>query len=342
MVVLDNLSQEYSSTTFFFLQVKEENVENNNLTLISMETIQSQSVGWLWYPFIPYGKLTIVQGDPGEGKTTFVLNLAAKLSRGECFGEDSKREPITILYQTAEDGLADTIKPRLEQANADCTKIKVIDESQKSLHFQDERIEQAIIETGARLLIFDPLQAFLGDKVDMNRANETREVTKALGALAEKYGCAILLIGHMNKGGGTKAAYRGMGSIDFFAVARSVLLVARVPDDPTLRAIAPIKSNLAQEGGVVAFRLGENSFQWEGAVTVSVDDLLSGISTTSKKEKAENLVKNILEEHERFPSKEIYERGKQLGISQRTLENVKQELGIKALKEGNNWFWSLK
>ena len=199
------------------------------LKIINMADIQSQKIEWLWCPFIPYGKLTIIQGDPGDGKTTLVLNLAAKLSRGIGLDEDMQvSEPMNIIYQTAEDGLADTVKPRLEAADADCEKIMVIDESEKSLSMIDERLEQAIVQTNARLLILDPIQAYLGGGMDMNRANEARDMTKKLGLLAEKYKCAIILIGHMNKAAGNKAAYRGMGSIDFFAVARSVLLVGRI------------------------------------------------------------------------------------------------------------------
>lgn len=188
--------------------------------MIRMSEVQSQEIEWLWYPFIPYGKLTIIQGDPGDGKTTMVLNLAAKLSKGEALDENMKvTEPVNVIYQTAEDGLADTVKPRLELAGADCERIIVIDESDKSLSMVDERLEEAIMRTGARLLILDPIQAYLGGGMDMNRANEARDMTKKLGALAEKTKCAIILIGHMNKASGNKTAYRGMGSIDFFAVA---------------------------------------------------------------------------------------------------------------------------
>ncbi|WP_418986915.1 AAA family ATPase, partial [Bacteroides heparinolyticus] len=185
------------------------------LKMIRMSEVQSQEIEWLWYPFIPYGKLTIIQGDPGDGKTTMVLNLAAKLSKGEALDENMKvTEPVNVIYQTAEDGLADTVKPRLELAGADCERIIVIDESDKSLSMVDERLEEAIVRTGARLLILDPIQAYLGGGMDMNRANEARDMTKKLGALAEKTKCAIILIGHMNKASGNKAAYRGMGSID--------------------------------------------------------------------------------------------------------------------------------
>ena len=124
------------------------------LQMIKMSEIQSQEVVWLWYPFIPYGKLTIIQGDPGDGKTTFVLNIAAKLSKGEGLDSEMKlSEPLTVIYQSAEDGLTDTIKPRLEAAGADCENISVIDESIKSLSMIDERLEEAIIRTKAKLLI---------------------------------------------------------------------------------------------------------------------------------------------------------------------------------------------
>ncbi len=164
------------------------------LQLIKLSEIQSQEVSWLWVPFIPYGKLTIIQGDPGEGKTTLVLNIAAKLSKGDGLDNEMKlTEPLNVIYQSAEDGLADTVKPRLEQAGADCEKISVIDEKIKSLSMIDERLEQAVIKTGAKLLILDPIQAYLGGGMDMNRANEARDMTKKLAALAEKYQCAIVL-----------------------------------------------------------------------------------------------------------------------------------------------------
>ena len=219
------------------------------LQMIKMSEIQSQEVSWLWFPFIPYGKLTIVQGDPGDGKTTLVLNIAAKLSKGEGLNSEMKlTEPLNVIYQTAEDGLADTVKPRLELAGADCENISVIDESIKSLSMIDERLEEAIIRTKAKMLILDPIQAYLGGGMDMNRANEARDMTKKLAALAEKYQCAIVLVGHMNKAAGNKAAYRGMGSIDFFAVARSVLLVGRVEGETNIRAVVQIKNNLAAFG----------------------------------------------------------------------------------------------
>ena len=265
------------------------------LKLIQMSEIESEEVNWLWYPYIPYGKLTIVQGDPGDGKTTLVLNIAAKLSKGETLDDEMKcEEPINVIYQTAEDGLADTVKPRLESAGADCTRIMVIDESDKSLSMADERLEEAIKKTNAKLLILDPIQAYLGGGMDMNRANEARDMTKRLGALAEKYKCAIVLIGHMNKAGGSKAAYRGMGSIDFYAVARCVLLVGRVEGEPTMRAVVQIKNNLAAFGHSKAFELTEEGFEWKGDYEITADEVLGGIvPKANKQEMAKELLRDL-------------------------------------------------
>lgn len=142
---------------------------------------------WLWYPFIPYGKLTIVQGDPGDGKTTLILNIAAKLSRGDGLDSEMKlSKPMNVIYQSAEDGLADTVKPRLELVGADCERILVIDENEKSLSMVDERLEKAIVQTKARVLILDPIQAYLGGDMDMNRANEARDMTKKIRSIGRE------------------------------------------------------------------------------------------------------------------------------------------------------------
>lgn len=151
------------------------------LKLISMDEVPVEEVQWLWYPYIPYGKLTIIHGDPGEGKTTLILQLAALLSRGEPLPcDDRPQEPVKIIYQTAEDGLGDTIKPRLLAGNADCSQIKVIDETDTALTLLDERVEQAIVMTGAKVMILDPVQAYVGTGMDMNRASIKKTITFVL------------------------------------------------------------------------------------------------------------------------------------------------------------------
>jgi len=317
--------------------------QKTELKMIKMSDVQSQEIEWLWYPFIPYGKLTIVQGDPGDGKTTLILNIAAKLSKGEGLEDGMEvTEPIKVIYQTAEDGLADTVKPRLENAGAECENILVIDENDKLLSMVDERLEEALEKTHAKMLILDPIQAYLGSGMDMNRANEARDMTKRLGALAEKYKCAIVLIGHMNKAAGNKAAYRGMGSIDFFAVARSVLLVGRVEGEPNLRAVVQIKNNLAEFGHPKAFSLSENGFSWLGDYEITADEVLGGIAPkANKSEQAKQLLRDLAETSNAMQSNEIFDLAEEQNISKRTLENAKRELGIRAKKINNTWYWEL-
>lgn len=315
--------------------VEKQNVE---LKLIHMEDVVSKEVEWLWYPYIPYGKITIIEGDPREGKTTLVLKLAAALSRGlplPC-DDDKEYEPIHIIYQTAEDGIEDTIKPRLEKAGADCSMIRVIDETVKKLSMTDDRLEQAIIETKARLIILDPIQAYIGATVDMHRANEIRPVLKHLGIIAEKHNCAIILIGHMNKASGSKSTYRGLGSIDIQATASSVLLVARLRDKPNIRIMAHDKSSLAPAGDAIGFEMTEdNGMVCIGPYDITIDELLSGNEGRGKKKLdiAENFIKEYFGSNKVIPSNEIMMEAAKRSIKRNTLLSAKKKLGITSDKE---------
>lgn len=310
--------------------------------IICMDDIQSQEVEWLWYPYIPYGKVTIVQGDPGEGKTSFALALVSLLTKGQPLPEyESGDDPVSVIYQTAEDGLADTIKPRLESYGADCKRVMVIDDSEFDLTVADRRLEEAVTETGARLVVLDPMQAYLGSDVDIHRANEVRDVFKKLCHMAERTGCAVLLIGHMNKDKNGKSAYRGLGSIDFRAAARSVLVVGRAKDNPAFRVVAHDKSNLAPEGRSIAFELGENcSFKWKGYCDVSVSDLLSGNGTVQNKTaQMEQGLRELLKKP--MKAYQVYEHAEKLGISERTVKTAKKNVGVVSQKVNGQWEWSL-
>lgn len=312
-----------------------------NLRLINMKDVEVESVEWLFYPFIPYGKITIIQGDPGEGKTTLVLQIIASLTKGTSVLGDKETEPINVIYQTAEDGLADTIKPRLLKANADCSRVLVIDDRDIPLTMLDIRLEQAIAETKARLVVLDPIQGFLGTRVDMHRANEIRPVMKHISELAEKYKCAIILIGHMNKCSMGKSTYRGLGSIDFQAAARSVLIVGRIKDEPEVRVVCQTKNSLAPEAKSIAFRLSEeNGFEWMGEYDVAADDLLSGTAKGTKKQTAMDFLETILAGGQ-MQQTAIMQLAEEKGISQKTLRNAKEALDIKSIRLNNQWYWKL-
>lgn len=317
-------------------------MKNQNVKLISMDTIPIEEVTWLLKPFIPYGKITIIQGDPGEGKTTLVLQIIGALTSGKPIWDGlTPLNPINVIYQTAEDGLSDTIKPRLVAAGADCARVLVIDDTEKALTIGDERLEQAIEQTGARLVVLDPIQGYIGSGVDMHRANEIRPLMHRLAKLAEKYGCAIILIGHMNKNSGDKSSYRGLGSIDFQAAARSVLVVGRIKDNPTLRVVCPTKSSLAPEGKAVAFRLDPNrGFLWVGPYDISADELLSGSSRGHKLREAQDFLKEILADGA-VSQTEIETAAEEAGIKPKTLRNARYELGVVSSKVGRQWLWAM-
>lgn len=315
--------------------------------LINMKDVKVEEVKWLLYPFIPYGKITILQGDPGEGKTTVMLHIMASLTRGEnpLPAEEKKgglSEPVSVIYQTAEDGLGDTIKPRLLSAGADCSRVLVIDESEKALTVEDNRLEAAIKMTGAKLVVLDPLQGYLGAGVDMHRANEIRPLMNRLARLAEKFGCAIVLIGHMNKNGAGKAGYRGLGSIDITAAARSVILCGRIRDDPQVRVLCQTKSSLAPEAAPIAFCLDrKKGFRWMGEYEITADELLAGGGKGSKLKDAMDFLEKFLSSGSR-PSTEVSEAATARGISKATLRNASDRLGVERRKIGNQWWCDLK
>ena len=315
--------------------------------IIRMSEVDTQAVEWLWKPYIPFGKVTIVQGNPGEGKTTFALRLAAACTTGGTLPGMKPLPPFQVIYQTAEDGLGDTVKPRLIEAAADLDRVLVIDEAKRELTLSDERIEKAITQNGARLIILDPIQAYMGEKTDMNRANEVRPMFRRLADVAERTGCAVILIGHLNKAAGGQSAYRGLGSIDFRAAARSVLLIGRVKREPNVRVIVHDKSSLAPEGKPIAFCLDpDTGFEWIGEYDITADELLSGAggNTATKTEQAEKLILDLLADGKELASEDIEKAAAEAGISARTVRAAKKNLDGRIISKriGAAWYHALK
>lgn len=318
--------------------------EKKAVPMIRMSEIQQTEVEWLWYPYIPFGKLTIIQGNPGEGKTFFAMQLAAACTNRKYLPQMEPFEPFNVIFQTAEDGLGDTVKPRLVSAEADMERVLVIDDTEHPLTLADKRIENAIRENNARLVIIDPLQAFLGANVDMNRANEVRSILRRLADTAQNTNCAIVMIEHLNKASGSQSTYRGLGSIDITAVVRSLLFIGKVKTDPTTRVIVHEKSSLATPGQSLAFSLGdEKGFRWIGAYDISAEDLLAGgegNKTELKQELAVKLITEFLAEGKKVSIAEINAEARERGISERTVRLAKNSMGDKIASErqGKNWW----
>jgi hypothetical protein len=215
----------------------------------------------------------------------------------------------------------------------------VIDEEEKSLSLADERIERAIVKMGAKLLILDPLQAYLGG-ADIHSVNGVRPLMKRLTGVAARTGCAVVIIGHLNKRGG-KSQYRGLGSIDIFAAARSVLTVGPIPEDKNMRAVVHNKSNLAPAGASVAFGLDtDGRFVWLGDYDITIDELLRDQKKPPESQftKARQLIEAALA-NGAVPAADMEQMAEEQGISPKTLRRAKSALGVISVKRGGGWYW---
>lgn len=321
---------EISNRNYFKSIVLKEPSKPETVKIIRMSDVELTPVEWLWKPYLPFGKLSVLQGNPGEGKTYFAMHLAAACTNGKLLPNMERMEPFNVIYQTAEDGLGDTVKPRLIEAGADLDRVLVIDDSDVQLTLSDERIEKAIIENNARLVIIDPIQAYLGADVDMNRANEVRPIFMRLGRVAQRTGCAILLIGHLNKAAGMQSLQRGLGSIDIAAAVRSVMFIGKLKHDPTMRILTHEKSSLAPPGASLAFSLGdEGGFRWVGEYDITADEMLSGIEPQreTKTQQAKDLICTLLAGGKQVLSEDIDKAALERGIPGRTVRDAKRELG---------------
>ena len=321
---------EIPNRNYFKSIVLKEPPKKDSVKIIRMSDVELTPVEWLWKPYLPFGKLSVLQGNPGEGKTYFAMHLAAACTNGKLLPNMERMEPFNVIYQTAEDGLGDTVKPRLIEAGADLDRVLVIDDSEVQLTLSDERIEKAIVENNARLVIIDPIQAYLGADVDMNRANEVRPIFMRLGQVAQRTGCAILLIGHLNKAAGMQSLQRGLGSIDIAAAVRSVMFIGKLKHDPTMRILTHEKSSLAPPGASLAFSLGdEGGFRWVGEYDITADEMLSGIEPQreTKTQQAKDLICALLAGGKRVLSEDIDKAALERGIPGRTVRDAKRELG---------------
>ena len=311
---------------------------------IFMHNVEAKETEWLWYPYIPQGKITVLLGDPGEGKSSLALSLAAAITRGEQFPEMQQIGGIRyVICQNGEDGLSDTIKPRLERAGAECQYVAVIREDDTPLSLLDERLHEGIEMLRPKLVIIDPLQGFLGDGVDMHRANEIRPIMAKLAETAEYSNAAILLIGHLNKAfSAGKALYRGLGSIDLVAAARSVLLLAKDPEHPENRVLMQLKNSLAALGNTVGFTINEDGiFTYLGDYEISEETLLTprAEKRESMKDKAKKLIAEWMLREEPLYARDIYLLADSEGISKEVLMRVKTEMHIRSEKTKDGWIW---
>lgn len=332
--------------------------------VIRLSEVTPSPIFWLWPGRIPLGKLTVLDGDPGLGKSLLSLDIAARVTTARAMPDGSRSDfptPAGVLILSAEDDLSDTIRPRLEAAGADLLHVATLGLVRTS---QGERfpiltdlddIRLALRRIDARLMIIDPLMAYLPSTVNSHRDQDVRSVLAPLAALVAELGVALLVIRHLNKMVLSNALYRGGGSIGIVAAARSGLLVARDPDDSdgNRHILVATKANLAKLPPALAYRIetppdGSPFISWNGATHHTAATLLAQPGDTDTRSASDEAVAFLAEmlANGPVPANEVRQDSGQAGIASRTLDRAKRKLGVKARKvpkPGGNqqWVWLL-
>jgi Bifunctional DNA primase/polymerase, N-terminal/AAA domain/Primase C terminal 1 (PriCT-1) len=324
--------------------------------------VKPQSVAWLWPNHIPLGKVTLFDGDPDLAKSTVSLDLAARVTSGLSMpdGTACGCQHAGAVIVSLEDGVADTIRPRLEAAGAALEKVRIVSvikgadgtERTPTLPVDLPSIEAAIQSVKAKLLVLDPLMAMLGAETNSYRDQDIRRVLAPVAALAEKTGVAVTCIRHLNKSGGQNAKYRGGGSIGIIGAARAAFLFAEKPGEEGQFVFAPIKNNLSRGKPAaleysVEDRNGQPVINWHGASLHTATSLLAqpqdAVDSSALRE-ARNFLTELLKDGPQ-DARAVFREAGDAKISARTLRRAKAELGIVSKKEGigegQHWEWEL-
>jgi putative DNA primase/helicase len=320
--------------------------------LAALSSIEREEIRWLWEGLIPRGMLTLLIGDPGLGKSLLALLLGSWVSRG---GGD-------VLILSAEDHAGATIRPRAEAVEADLDRLHIVgmrrDGLEDGLALPDDaaELDRVAKETGARLVIVDPLMAHLPESVNSWRDQSVRRALAPLHHIAEEHGASVLLIAHLNKARGADPLYRAGGSIGIPAAVRSALLLARDPEDPqeqrgSRRVLAHIKCNVALQAKSLACSIDTVQLAGElvaprlritGTSATSASELLDapmGEERTARDEAASFLREELGNGPQE--AKTVRKAARDAGIADRTLDRAKKSLGVQAKKDGLNgpWRW---
>ncbi|HEV3116195.1 MAG TPA: AAA family ATPase [Gemmataceae bacterium] len=328
--------------------------------IIVLDEVQTSAARWLWPGWIPLGKLTVLDGDPGLGKSTLLLDLAARVTRGLAMPDGSAGMSGGVTLLTAEDSLGDTVRPRLEAAGADLARVRSLSavgdadggDRPPTIPRDIDILRRMIQETGSRLLILDPFLAYLSGGVDGCNEQDVRRCLHRLAELAEATGCAVVLLRHLNKLSGGKAIYRGAGSIGIIAAARSGLLVARDPDSEDHRVLACTKSNLTAMPVSLRFFL-EGAAQsvcrliWHGNSLYQADELIAQTEAIEERclvNDAARFLSGLLSEGP-VSAEECLRQARAVGIREKTLRRAKSRLRIRSIRDGDgvlsHWLWGL-
>jgi hypothetical protein len=335
---------------------------------ILVSDVETERLAWLWRGWLALGKLSVLDGDPGLGKSATTLDIAARVSTGRPFPDGSECESGAggVVILSAEDGLADTIKPRLEAAGADTSRISSLGtvwegrgerrhERTLSLPEDIPLIEREVRRVGAKLVIVDPLMAFLPKKIDAHKDQDVRRALAPFASMAERTGVALQVVRHLSKSEGTSPIYRGGGSIGIIGAARMGALVAKDPKDEERRVLAPTKNNLAVHPKSLLYGLEEADngavrVIWAGESEYSASELLQTVRADRAyaRRDAEDFLAALLSDGP-VPKASVEEEARAANISNGTLRRAKASLGVDAARENQvggergvgRWVWKL-
>ena len=313
------------------------------LETVRMADVERQQVNWLWPPYIPFGKLTCLDGDPGVGKSTLTLAIAAAVTRGTRLpGMKTALARRDVLILTKEDDPEDTIGPRLDRVRADDRKVHLSDKPFALDSTGAAKLETTIRQLGIALVIIDPISAYMPEGINAWSDSQVRIALSPLGEVAACTGAAILFLRHLTKGKQERAMYRGTGSIAFVALSRSQLLVGRDPNNEDRRIMAHAKCNLAPLGPSIAYVIDGEGFRWDGVSSLGAEDLVVAPDPVerSKVEEAKDFLRQALA-GEPVPSTEVFKQAKDLHISTAAVRRAKTDLKVKSVKIGKEWYMGL-
>ena len=318
------------------------------LSVVTLSEVTPEHVQWLWPGRLPVGKIVVLDGDPGTGKSTLALDLAAHLSTGVDWPDGTPCPIGDTVLLSAEDGLADTVVPRLIAAGANMDRVHALTQiGDRAPHLGDvDALREVIRRYQARLLVVDVLMAHL--PADASRDQAVRRVLHPLGEMAQEEGCCLLLLRHLTKTGGANLLYRGSGSIGVIGASRAAFMVGRDPDDQNLLVLAGTKSNLAPTPDALAYRLishpsGVAVVQWAGRVDRLAADLVyqQREEFDEQDQLGAQLLNLLLEHGGRAPAAEASTRLRTAGYSQSSIDRARKRLGIETKKEADRWVWYL-
>jgi hypothetical protein len=322
--------------------------------LVTLSSVEAKPVPWLWKPYLAYGMINMLSGEPGAGKTYLALAFAASLTVGKIPFTGEEISPVDVVYLSKENSIEYSVRPRFDWLGGDARRCHILQgvvtgdgpkARSEGIRLTDIPVlESALKQTKARFLVVDPIQSYLGGEVDMHRSNETRPILDGLAMLVQRYGVCLLILRHFAKSSTGSAINRGIGTIDLTGAARTELHAGKHNEQC---AMVHAKTNIGEIGKSIGYEIKAEGFRWTGETSITANDL-AGVSGTSEEDRdalaeATEILSDMLRDGPKLASGVLAEL-RAAGVSEKTARRAKSKLGIRNRKRGGSdgrWEWFL-